>query len=336
MMRIIHFFCVLILACSASLRAQDIHFTQWMHAPHTYNPAEVGNFEGTHRFHANHRNQWYTVTVPFRTFAIMADSKALTKNEQIGLGTSVLYDVTGDSKFSTTVVNLAAAYTLRLPGDSVGEISIAIQPSMTQKRLDLTKLNFDNQFNGNFFDPGLPVNENLQRLSRWYFDVSVGGRGKLIFNQRNDLEIGFSAYNLLQPKQSFFDAQGVRLDPRFNGMIKINHQFNKKVQLQPGFLMSRQGRFSSYNIGMNVYYDISQSRYLEHQLFAGIYGRTRDAGDLILGMVYGGWTFAGSFDFNFSTLVPASNYQGGFEIALIYVLKKPLKRPAYKACPPYL
>jgi type IX secretion system PorP/SprF family membrane protein len=335
-MRVIGLFLMLYFSLIFQGKSQDIHFTQWMHAPHTYNPAEVGNFNGTHRFHANHRNQWYSVTVPFKTYAIMADSKGLTKNKNLGLGTSVLYDVEGDSKFSTTVFNLAGSYTLKLPGDSVGEITIGVQPSMTQKKLDLTKLNFDNQYNGNFFDPNIAVSESLQRLSRWYFDLALGARGKVIFNQKNYLELGISAYNLLQPKQSFFDAQGVRLDPRLNGIIKLNHQLNEKVLIQPGFLFSKQGKFSSYNLGVNVYYDISTSKYLTQKVFGGIYGRTRDAGDLIVGMVYGDWTVAGSYDFNFSTLVPASNYQGGFEIAVIYIVSKPHKRPAYKSCPPYL
>lgn len=326
----------LIFTLSFQGKAQDIHFTQWMHAPHNYNPSEIGHFDGTHRFHANHRNQWYTVTVPFKTFAIMADSRGLTKNKNLGLGTSVLYDVVGDSEFSTTVFNLGASYTLKLPGDSVGEISIGVQPSMTQKRLDLTKLNFDNQFNGNFFDPSIAISENLQRLSRWYFDLSLGIRGKLYLNRKNVLQMGLSGYNLLKPKQSFFDAKGVRLDPRFNGIIKWNHQLNKRVVIQPGFLMSVQGTFSSYNVGVNVYYDISESRYLRHQLFAGMHGRTRDAGDVLAGMIYGNWTVAGSYDFNFSSLVPASNYHGGFEIAVIYVMREALRRPAYKSCPPYL
>jgi len=335
-MRSLRIILLLIFALNIQGNAQDIHFTQWMLAPHTYNPAETGNFDGDHRFHTNHRNQWYSVTVPFRTYAIMADSKALTNDKDFGLGTSILYDVEGDSKFSTTIFNLSASYNLKLPGDSVGEISFGIQPSMTQKKLDLTKLNFDNQFNGNYFDPEIPISESLQRLSRWYFDVAIGGRADVRINSKNDFEIGFSAYNLLQPNQSFFNANGVRLDPRYNGIVKLNHQLNSKVVVQPGFLMSMQGTFSSYNLGVNVYYDISTSKYLTQKLFGGLYARTKDAGDIIAGMIYGNWTVAGSYDFNFSSLVPASGFQGGFEIAIVYIVRKPLKRPAYKSCPPYL
>lgn len=320
----------------SSLKAQDVHFTQWFHAPHTYNPAEVGNFNGDHRFHANHRNQWSSVTVPFRTFAVMGDSKALTKNKNLGLGANLLYDVTGDSKFTTTSFSATAAYHFNLPGDSLGSFSVGIQPSFTQKKLDLTKLNFDNQFNGNFFNPDLPVNENLQRFSRWYFDIAIGARAMFALNNKNNLEVGISAYNLLKPQQSFYNEDDILLDRRGNVMIKLNHQLNKRIVLQPGILYSRQGTFSSFNIGANLYYDLSESKYLTKKVFAGVYGRTKDSGDLIAGLIYNNWTFAGSYDFNFSTLVPASNYRGGFELALIYIFRKAFERPIYKSCPPYL
>ena len=31
--------------------AQDIHFTQWMHAPHTYSPSSIGDFDQAIRLH---------------------------------------------------------------------------------------------------------------------------------------------------------------------------------------------------------------------------------------------------------------------------------------------
>lgn len=218
----------------------------------------------------------------------------------------------------------------------MGNFSVGIQPSFTQKKLDLTQLNFDNQFNGNFFNPDLPVNENLQRLSRWYFDLAIGVRGFFALNKKDNLEVGLSLYNLLKPKQSFFNEDDIRLDRRGNVMLKLNHQLNPKLLIQPGVLFSQQGAFTSFNIGANLYYDLSESKYLTKKVFAGLYGRTKDSGDLIAGLIYNNWTFAGSYDFNFSTLVPASNYRGGFELAVIYVLRKAVKRPTYKSCPPYL
>ena len=307
-----------------------------MHAPHTYNPAEIGNFNGDHRFIANHRSQWYTVTVPFRTFALMADSRKLLKAKGLGVGGSIVHDVTGDSRFTTTGINAGLSYTFDLPGDSLGDFAIAIQPSYTQKKLDMTKLNFDNQFNGNYFDPGLPVDESLQRTSRWYFDVAIGARTLLNVNPKNSLELGISVYNLLKPKQSFFNQDDIRLDRRYNGMLKWNHFIKPRLLVQPGILYSRQGTFSSFNMGVNFYYDLSESVYLKKKIFGGIYGRAMDSGDILIGMIYDRWTLAGSYDFNFSGLVPASNYQGGFEIAVIYIISKLPPKPQFKSCPPYL
>lgn len=318
------------------LKAQDIHFTQWIHAPHSYNPAQLGNFQGDHRFHANYRNQWSSVTVPFETFAFMADSRKLTKNENFSAGLSALYDVTGDSEFSTTTISAGASYFFKFRKDSLGGIGFAIQPSMTQKKIDLTKLNFDNQFNGNFFDKNLPIGENLNRLSRWYADLAIGTNVRLLADEKNRIELGFSLYNLLKPKQSFYNEDPIRLDRRWNGMVKWDHQLNKKIQLQPSALYSRQGTFYSFNLGANIYYDLSSTKFLTQKVFGGIYARARDAGNLLVGMIHGDWTVAGSYDFNFSTLVPASNFKGGLEIAVIYVIRKALERPVYKSCPPYL
>ena len=325
----------LLLLSVLSVTAQDIHFTQWMHAPHTYSPAETGDFDGQHRFFANHRNQWSSVTVPFKTFAFMADSRYWTKNQNIGLSGGLIYDVTGDSKFSTTSLLTAASYRFKLPNNR-GSLSFGAQPSLTQKKIDLSQLSFDDQFNGNYYDPSIATNEKLPRTSRWYFDVALGVQSTIKINPKNTVEIGASLYNVLKPKQSFFNDDVIRLDRRYNGFLRLNRGISKKLVLQPGILFSSQGKFSSLNIGANLYYDISESKFLKQTLFAGFYGRTKDSGDLILGMEYGNWTFAGSYDFNFSDLVPASNYRGGFELAVIYIIRKEIKRPEYKSCPSYL
>lgn len=329
---ILFFSFLLISLCS---HGQDIHFTQWMHAPHTYSPAETGDFDGQHRFIANRRSQWSSVTVPFRTFSIMADSRFWTKNHNLGLGGGIIYDVTGDSRFTTAKIHAGASYFINLP-QKKGAFTIGVQPSFTQKKIDMKDLYFDEQFNGNYYDPNLPNSEKLYTTSRWYFDFAAGIQGQLKLNANNLLELGFSLYNILQPNQSFFNELDIPLDIRTNGFMRLNRGIGKKLVIQPGVLYSKQGKFQSLNIGANFYYDISQSKFLKQTLFAGLYGRTKDSGDLIIGMEYGNWTFAFSYDINFSDLVPASNYRGGYEIGIIYILRKELKRPEYKTCPSYL
>ncbi|MCB9047123.1 MAG: type IX secretion system membrane protein PorP/SprF [Chitinophagales bacterium] len=56
------------------VQAQDVHFTQFNAAPLILNPAFTGNFDGKMRASAIYRDQWRSVTVPFKTIAISVDA----------------------------------------------------------------------------------------------------------------------------------------------------------------------------------------------------------------------------------------------------------------------
>ena len=316
--------------------AQDVHFTQWMHAPHTYSPSSIGDFDGEYRFHGNYRNQWSSVTVPFVTFASMVESNVGFKNiKNLAFSGGVIYDVTGDSKFSTTHINLGSGYKLPFIPDSLGNIRLGIQPTITQKKIDLDALKFDNQYNGFFYDGNLSNGEILPRLSRWYFDFAIGIQYDLQLTESLKLRTAFSGYNLLSPKQSFFNNNDIRLDRRLSWQIDGEYKLNEKLLLKPGVQFSKQGDYYALNFGSLICYDMSKSEYFKQAFFAGVYFRTVDSGDLIVGMDYDRWKVGVSYDINYSGLVPASNYRGGVELAVIYIIPVPNRRPKYKVCPDY-
>ena len=63
---------------------------------------------------------------------------------------------------------------------------------------------------------------------------------------------------------------------------------------------------------------------------AGLWYRTKDALIAMTSIRYNRWTMGFSYDFNFSQLTPASQYRGGFEIALIYTnFIPPRSNPPY-------
>ncbi|HMZ89019.1 MAG TPA: type IX secretion system membrane protein PorP/SprF, partial [Chitinophagales bacterium] len=55
--------------CASVTYAQDIHFSQFFAAPILVNPANTGNFIGSARIGLNYRDQWGSVTIPYRTFS---------------------------------------------------------------------------------------------------------------------------------------------------------------------------------------------------------------------------------------------------------------------------
>jgi hypothetical protein len=55
----------------STLKAQDIHFSQFSFSPANLNPAYTALFDGDVRFVANYRNQWFTVPVNYNTVSLV-------------------------------------------------------------------------------------------------------------------------------------------------------------------------------------------------------------------------------------------------------------------------
>ena len=59
--------------------------------------------------------------------------------------------------------------------------------------------------------------------------------------------------------------------------------------------------------------------------------------ELPIGMYYNSWRVGLSYDVNYSPLNVASNYRGGWEISVIYILRELLpKRRNFKHCPNFI
>lgn len=326
----------LLFLCNIAIYAQDIHFTQWMHAPHTYSPSSIGDFDGDYRFHGNYRNQWSSVTVPFVTFGGLAEMKDVSsKIEGLSGSAGLIYDITGDSKFSTAQMSFGAGYELPFLADSLGNLRVGVLPTITQKKIDLEALKFDNQYNGFFYDGNLSSGEVLPRLSRWYFDLALGLDYQVMVNPKTELRTSIAVFNLLSPNQSFFNNNDIKLDRRLSWQLDFDYQLNDKWTIEPGIQLSKQGTYHSVNFGALATMNMSNTKFFKQNVFAGAYFRAVDSGDLIVGMDYDRWRAAISYDINYSGLVPASNYRGGLELAVIYIIAKPVERPKYKVCPDY-
>jgi len=321
-----------ILTCVSN--AQDIHFTQWMHAPHTYSPSSIGDFDGVYRFHGNYRNQWSSITVPFTTFAGLVETNSFDSVKGLSAAAGLVYDVSGDSKFSTTHLNVGLGYKIDLP-DSSGVFRFGFLPTATQKKIDVNALKFDNQYNGYYFDGNLSAGENLPRLSRWYFDFALGAEYSKYINDKFKLRYSFAVYNIISPQQSFFNNNDIRLDRRYSLQVNAAYQFSEKVLIKPGVQFSNQGMYYSVNFGGILECDLSKTIYFKQMIFAGVYFRAVDSGDLIVGLHYDDWKVGIGYDINYSGLVPASNYRGGVELSVIYIIPNKIIRPKYKVCPDY-
>jgi type IX secretion system PorP/SprF family membrane protein len=341
--------CVLLAVRAA---AQDIHFTQFDQAPFNINPGLTGHFEGRHRFLFNQRTQWRSVTTPFTTWGVTYDwripgefrlfrtnkprqGECPPKHRPWNLGVSFYTDRTGDSRltmnhFSLNISNsqLAIGGVSVVPGISMG---------VTTLNIDYSALQFDNQWNGLVYNPSLPTGEQFARDARSYWHVHAGVLFRGGGSSGNRWDAGVALYHLSSPRESWFDQGFVRLDRRWNVHGRYHWALSQQWVVEPTALFMRQGPHREFNVGARAYYVLDVRKWMYRALFAGFIGRTRDAGAVVVGMRYDGWTVGVSYDINTSDLTTASNGRGGLEWSVGYILPtRPRVCPDKKVCRDYL
>ncbi len=316
------------------VRSQDIHWSQFNDNPIFQNPANAGNFKGDYRFVGNYRDQWRSITVPFSTISISADSR-LKKYKNIGIAAQLFNDNVGDGKFQTTEFQLSSAYSIRLTADSSHVLRPGINLGFNYRQVNWNKFSFDNQFDGIIYNPALSTNEVFQNQQTSNLSVGAG----MIYEFRvKDIPItsGISFFNLNRPNQSFYGAKIPR-DVRSNIFAKGVYKLNPDWDLLPSFNINLQGKYKEIIVGSSAKYTLVNKLGTYRAFYMGAWFRNRDALYLTAGMDYQDWFFGLSYDINLSKLVAASNARGGLEVAIRYILHtfKP-KKIVHRICPDYI
>jgi type IX secretion system PorP/SprF family membrane protein len=333
------FFSILtILVLTAKIQAQDIHFSQFYDSPLNLNPALTGDFEGSYRFVGNFRRQWASISPnPYRSTSFSVDAHDFLKSRNLGLGILLFQDIAGDSRFQQLQGGISLAYKLRLSKDSAHSLSIGPRIYMNQFSLSYIDLRYGDQFNGNSYDPSLPTSDAIGLLALKSLDMALGFQYAYNNGQGQQLKIGMAVDNFFQPRMVFLSGGQSHISRRYTAHAQMVFPFRPNWYAEPFGLYMRQGEYQQLNIGSTVRYDMDPRKYNYRAVFAGASTRVGDAANLTAGLYYGAWKFGLSYDINYSKLTAASNYRGGAEIAVIYIMPAMLpKRVKYKYCPDYL
>ncbi len=304
---------------------QDFHFSQFANSPLNLNPAQTGFFRGSHRFVLNHRNQWSSVTKPYSTISGSFDMQLLKrkfKQDIIGIGLVFNSDKSGDAAMGTTQASLSLSYTKSLNRRNSHFISFGLQGGGAQHKFDYTQLNFDNQYNGDYYDPGLYNGENFNRDSYLYMDISTGLHWFLQLQDQLMFNAGFSVFHLNQPQLSFFDNNNVKLNTRYVFYANSSVGLGINTDMLPSLLIMKQGPYSELCLGTDFKFINNNSPYFYSAIIVGAFLRNQDAVILKAGLEQRKWSICLSYDFNFSGLTPASKYLGGYEISVIYIVNQ--------------
>ncbi|MBK6829001.1 MAG: PorP/SprF family type IX secretion system membrane protein [Chitinophagaceae bacterium] len=305
-----------------SLRAQDLHFSQFFNSPLLTNPANTGFIpDGDYRLGVNYRNQWASVTAfPYKTMSAFGDWQTMQNQDNtgwLGIGGVILRDVAGTSVLTSTKVYGSVAYHQMINAGSL--VSLGFNVGWANKQINTSNLTFPSQWNGKFFDVHQTTTApKLDRNNINYLDMQVGMNYAYFPTNDIYLNAGFSAMHVNRPKESFFNEEsGVnnRVPVRYTGFLNGSFKLNDRVIVNPNVYGSLQANAWEIVGGLNAHYNASGDG--EKVLIAGVYYRYKDAIIPMVGLEFKDLTFTFSYDVTTSSLSNFNSGRGGFEFSLI-------------------
>ncbi|MBK7562027.1 MAG: PorP/SprF family type IX secretion system membrane protein [Chitinophagaceae bacterium] len=317
--------------------AQDPNFSQFFASPLTLNPALTGKFDGVYRIAGNYRNQWPTISNAFVTKTVSVDfgilKNRLSDIDQMGMGVMGFTDRAGDGVLVTNGAGLSLAYHKGLDEDGFHQIGVGFQGAYLNKRLDITKVVFEDELTPLGFVPGTTgeIFTNKQ-INVSYVDINAGVLYNGSTNGYNNFYVGASMYHINRPKESFKGGEyllAARTTLQAGGKIPIG-SYN---YLHVSAIHSIQAKAHNTVAGGAFAYNVNQDQDNPVNVYVGGWYRFNDAAIPYVGLEFSGLHIGVTYDANTSTLKPASNTRGGMEISLIYI-KKPIDPNAKKLnCP---
>ena len=320
------------------LHAQDIHFSQFYNAPPLLNPALTGVSKGDMRFSGIFRSQWSSANSPYKTIWISGENRFYNvthENWWLSGGLNLFYDKAGDSNLATTSVLFSGSYTKML--NKFNFLTLGLSGGFGQRKFEMQDLTFDNQWNGDIFDPNRTINENFNDPGLAYpdFGVGINWRGQSGV-KRTKMDLGAGAFHFNRPNQSFQSNDKSQLPVRVSMYIMPTVQVSPKVDVVGYGTAQTQGSDFEALAGAAGRLHLSEQKSKEIAVQLGFTYRFNAIGDALIPAAelhFHQWVVGLSWDVNVSNFSTATNRNGGPEIAIQYLFKKVYPLKAFKACP---
>ena len=298
---------------------QDFHLSQYDAAPLNTNPALTGMFEGKHRFHIHYRTQW--AAVASRPFVTMQAAWDMRLNNRWGIGIQAMNFRAGSGAYNTAQILPSASYSIPLTRNKFHRLTLGISAGGFHKSFDQNALSWGSQYESNaqggHFNDGISSGESFTGSSVLRPDFNAGG---IYFfaapGARINPFVGGSVFHLSQPEESFLGT-GNRLPMRYLIHAGARVGITERLSLLPKVYWQRQENAEELTFSLLAHYYLKGPDVF---LIGGGTYRNADAAILEFGAKWGGWEARISYDFNVSTLKPASSGRGATELSLTYII----------------
>lgn len=316
---------LLIIISSTIGFSQDFHFSQISENPMLINPATTGVFKGWERIGFIHRNQWIGANTQFMTSSLLAEANFMknrvSDNAHFGVGVNLYNDVGGDSKFG--IQNASVSLSGILPINSDGHLlSAGIQTGFTSRKSDLSRVYFENQWNGNTFDPLIGSGEPTALQNFRHFDAAAGlmyqyDAGSSSFSRRNNEKLfrfGIAVYHVNKPSLEYTTS------------ALMNHLYRKFV-FHTSYTSDIESSFWSYDLNIIQFI---QGPHRETLLGASLKNRFQ-SGTKITGFYQDAYFGFGLYTRLFDAIIPKVFVDfSSFKLAMSYDVTISQLRKAHK------
>lgn len=327
---------VAFVAASKKVSGQDLHFSQFNNSPANLNPALTGVFAGDLRLIANYRSQWKSVPVDYRTLSASFDSRLFHKtfgaNGYLGYGLVFNNDVAGDGEIGISQLGANLSYVRQL-SDALF-VSLGGQFSIYQRSVSPEKLTYEEQWNGDLFDPNSSNGESFSTTSKLFGGISSGiNLHYQLEGTRTKFDVGTGISHLNQPNKSFQGDPAANLPIKFSPHLLSTLQLSPRIDLRLNGLFEKQTSYQEALAGVALRYHFSTLQDAELNAQLGFAMRFGDALIPSAEVQFKNWTAGFSYDRNFSAFEVATSQRGGPEFFLQYILWKVHPPVEFKACP---
>ncbi|MCW3122059.1 MAG: type secretion system rane protein PorP/SprF [Flavipsychrobacter sp.] len=315
---------MLLMGSSAVYAQADIHFSQFYETSVLRNPSLTGVFEDDYKLGAYYRTQWGSISHPYVTALISAETHfaaSRTSDDFFSIGLLGYADKAGSIDEKITAFYPALNYNKCLNVEHNTYISVGFTGGYVQYSFDPAKATFNNQYMNGMFNAANPTMESIPNAKMTLWDLGGGvnfnsSRGEN--NAKVSYIIGASGYHFTQPVISYYHNTKVSENIRWNGNAAISYVFSDNVSVQAQGNYAKQGTYNEIMVGGLLNW--TQTKGMENLfvISGGAYMRLNDALIPVVKMKYKTLAIALSYDVNISTLSTASNLQGGTELTIFF------------------
>lgn len=301
-------------------------------------PGYTGIFNGDYRIGAVYRSQWSAVPVSYSTFGISGEKRIKPRQfekDMIGVGIMFNSDRAGDARYGTTQIYASGSYIFLAKPDSSLIITLGTNIGWNRVGFDYDKMTFDNQYDGISYNRAVSSGEQFNWTNVNFVDISLGSVVQYIHKNKHRFSYGLGLQHLTSPIVTYQSNSLSRLDFKFTNCLSYTTPIAEKTDIIAEALFTKQG--NNYELiphaSLKYYFDRGENK----AILGGLCLRSRDAVIFRLGYTNKTMQSGISYDINISKFNRASNFRGGIELFINYIIKvKPGFVARKRYCPVFM